>query len=292
MTQIALATDQELANARDDSEFPDDLSWTAAYHIREHQQTGDIHYHNIRWAYALDHELMGLENLIKGTAETHIVDDLDSGVHVAHSFEMAIRDGHVTALGKIQRATQVHGYGYEPSHEKVLARAEIRVAFESARTDTLVRAALEEQNPSTGAQDKPAEPNLLQPQGQLPGGLDMTADYTVLLEPGRDDMPGPPPNIDWTGALNDDGPSLSSVLAGEHTCVIEDMGAAQAFAFTFSVNDRDKVVAHATLHPACEPDLEPDLDTVLAEADIIIAPHSHKTAAALRQYIRFHYPED
>ena len=90
----------------------------------------------------LDHQFMGLENLIKGRAERYVVADLEEGIHVAHSFKMMLRYGHVTALAKMQRAVKFHGYGYDPSREEVLARADIRVNFQPDRTEALVKVAL------------------------------------------------------------------------------------------------------------------------------------------------------
>ena len=141
MTQTTLVTDQEVKDARD-LQFPPDLNWEAKYSIREQQMPGDGGHQNIRWAQALDHELMGLENLIRGNAEKYIVNDLAGGLHVALSFTMTLWNGHVTALAKMQRAMRFHGYGYNPTHEDVLAQAAIRVNFKSERTHTLVKAAL------------------------------------------------------------------------------------------------------------------------------------------------------
>ena len=291
MVQIQTATPQELENAAS-SEFPENLNWAAEYHIREHQHTDSVRYHEIDWGYGLDHQYMGIEDILTGEAERYIYDTLDEGVHVAYSFHLALMDGHITALGKMHPSVQFHRSGWEAIGNEVLAQAEIRVKFESARTEKLVKAALEVQNQLDRPQDYSSEPNRLEPDGQLPDGLDMAMEYTVLLEPPTGRMGQRPPDIDWTAALNDGGTSLRTVLAGEHTCLLDLMGGRQAFSFRFSVNDRNLVVAHGTLHPATGPDMDPDQDEILAAADIILAPKDHRTGAALYQYVKEHHGED
>ena len=290
MTQIQTVTAQELKGAAH-LQFPPDLTWEADYHIREHQQTGTIRYHDIAWEYALDHQYMGIEQILTGEAERYIYDTLEGGVHVAHSFELTLKDGHITVLASMHPSVKHHRSGWEAMENEVLAKAEIRVTFESQRTNTLVRAALEQQYRQDKPQDLSNQTGLLGPHGQLPEGLDMEMEYTVLLEPSTQALGQRPGDIDWTGALNDGGTSLRAVLAGEHTCVIEEMGGHQAFNFTFSVNDRNLVVAHGTLHPALEPDMDPDQDEVLASADIILAPRDHRAGTALHQYVKRHHPE-
>ena len=291
MVQMQTVTAQELQKAAG-SEFPEKLNWGAEYHIREHQQTDSVRYHDIDWEYGLDHQHMGIEDILTEEAERYIYDTLDGGIHVAYSFHLALMDGHITALGTMHPSATFDRSGWEAIDDEVLAQAQIRVKFESARTETLVKAALEAQNQLDPPQDYSSEPNLLGPDGQLPDDLDMDMEYTVLLEPLTGRMGQRPGDVDWTGALHDEGPSLRAVLAGEHTCVLDLMGGRQAFSFRFSVNDRNMVVAHGSLHPATGPDMDPDQDEILASADIILTPKDHRTAAALHQYVKEHHDED
>ena len=281
MTRTSAVTEQEIELARE-LEFPGDLDWDAKYRIREHQQRGKVRHLDIGWKYGLEHQYAGIEDILTGEAEPYIHDSLDH-VPVAYSFEITMRDGHVTVLATMHPALLGHRGDQHAIGEEVITQAEMRVEFASARTDELVRAAILHNTVPPALQDPEDQENLLTNEGTLPDNLDWDVKYTVLVDPDEANLTG-----DWLGALKDGGDDLRDILEGAHTCATEYYGTLQVFSFDFSVNDRNLPVAHGSAHPAKDTgfELEPNLDHTIAAAEIVMEPKSQRTAAALVQYIR------
>ena len=181
MTTQTPATPEELEQARDDREFPEDLDWNAEYTVLAEQNDGRLSHRKDDWLYALTHQYAGEEAIINGEAERYIHDTLSPGIHVAYSFDPVLRNGTLTVLITMHPAVLDHHKDPTAIGDETMATAQVQVLFQSERTAALVRAALEEQDEEEETPDAP-------PAGdgeQLPEELDWSARYTVLVEPGR-----------------------------------------------------------------------------------------------------------
>ena len=278
MTTQTPATPEELEQARDDREFPEDLDWNAEYTVLAEQNDGRLSHRKDDWLYALTHQYAGEEAIINGEAERYIHDTLSPGIHVAYSFDPVLRNGTLTVLITMHPAVLDHHKDPNAIGDETMATAQVQVLFQSERTAALVRAALEEQDEEEETPDAP-------PAGdgeQLPEGLDWSARYTVLVNP--DDRRANA--IDWRAALTDGDGTPAGALTGEHTAAVEHAGATAAFRFGFSTDRHGGPAAYASLHPATGPDMEPDLDNIIAEAIIIMHHDDPRTTEAVSRYIR------
>ena len=263
----------------EEADLPDDLDWSFSYQLRQ-VQSPVLTNPDIDWNFVLTHDFINIKDVLTGQADDYIFDTIEHARHVAIAYDIVLRDGHITALATVHPTVSGRGDDTHPILDETIAKAELRLTFDSERTSTAVRAALTTRYDPDPTPDYSQDPDLLDPFGNLPVGLDMAADYTVLMHQSNHAV-----QIDWTAALLDAGPDLRAVISGQHTPITEIMGSHQAFALTLSVNDRSQVVAHTRLHPATGPDMNPNTDVVLALADIEIAFRHPMTAAAFHQYV-------
>ena len=270
-------TPEELEFARNALDFPEDLDWTAEATVMQHQDDCRVIFRTEDWVDAMLHPYAGLEALFKDEAETYIHDTAGPGLHIAYRFQTAAGPSGPLLHATVHPAMAAPDGGRFALPDHVIARAEIRLEFQSPRTQALVIAAAEE----SPTKPMPAETTV---NGTGPAKPTWAIDYTVLTRPEEaSTLTGPR----WARAIADAGPDPRPALDGEHTPVEEYEGQPAVFrCWPVESADGAPATVHATLHPVveCSADMEENLDVVLAEAEIRLSSKDPATWTALAEW--------
>ena len=271
------ATPEEIADARGALEFPADLDWTAQATVLQHQDDCRVLFTTEDWTAAMDHPYAGLEALFKDEAETYIHDTTGPGLYIAFRFQTFAASTGPVLKATVHPAMAAPDGGRFAIPDHVIAKAEIKLDFQSPRTAALAMAAAE----SYPLREMPPGPGS---NSAVKPGPTWDIEYTVLTKPEEaSKLTGP----GWARALHDAGPDPRPALNGEHTPVADYRGQPAVFRFwPIDSTDGSPTNVRGTLHPVIKgcANMEENLDVVLAEAEIRLSSKDPATWTLLAEW--------
>ena len=280
----------EINTVREDNAFPAKLDWEADFTVRQTPQTGGIRIAKPEWEHALIH--LDYVELITDEAMQFYHDTPEYGIVVGYSFKLGIKNGEVTAFGKLHPTVLDHrGQVAGTLDETVIAEAEVKINFRSKRTAALVRAYIHEHINAAVYLNETAMPSFLTPNDQLPDDLNWDLEYSVM----EHHDPNNPIAVeaDWVNAVcAGTGTAAPSMTEEYQTDVHEAPGHPMyGYSVTYEVDSLGNPVAHVAMCPAKAEyfDLVLDPSDPIKQAEVTLLAKDPRTATALRQYVRAHH---
>lgn len=286
-TAIDQASREELHDAIEEAILPENLDHSAELTVREGPQDANVVYRNLQWADAL--AKLDYVELVTDEAMQFYNEEHAPGIHVGYGFELTLRDGELTALGKLHPAiVDYRGRHAGTIDDEVLAHAEVKIRYHSQRTAQLVRAYVHHHISQAELADPRLETNRLLPDGNLPVDLNWNAAYDVLVDT---DEHSPPVQASWLEALLMGTDDIRPTLVDGYTEInTGPTGVTVGYMTSYHVDAAGVPKAVIRMHPMRETGFmsDLDLDLTIASATVAILPEDPHTAEAIRQYINRH----
>ena len=280
----------EINAVLEDNAFPAILDWKADFVVSHTPQTGDIRIANPEWEHALIY--LDYVELITDEAMRFYHDTLQYGTVVGYSFELGIKNGEITAFGKLHPTVLDHkGQVAGTLDETIIAEAEVTINFRSKRTAVLVRAYIHQHINAAVYLNERDIPNLLTPNRQLPDDLNWNLDYSVMEHYDHDHPTAI--EADWIDAVCAGTNTAAPTLTEQYQTDVREGpgGLLHGYDVTYEVDSLGNPVAHVVMCPAKVECFDCVLDPAnpIKHAEVTLLAKDPRTTTALRQYVRAHH---
>ena len=280
----------EINTVLEDNTFPEKLDWEADFTVRHTPQTGDIRIAEPEWEHALIH--LDYVELITDEAMQFYHDTLEYGIVVGYSFELGIKNGEITAFGKLHPTMLDHkGQVAGTLDETVIAEAEVKINFRSKRTAALVRAYIHEHIKAADYLNETAIPSLLTPNHQLPNDFNWNLDYSIMENFDRDNPTAV--EAEWIDAIRAGTGTAAPTLTEKYETDVYEGPDHPIYGYivTYEVDSLGNPVAHVGMYPAIAEYFDGMLDpsNPIKHAEVTLLAKDPHTTTALRQYVRAHH---